>query len=386
VSDVDDLDDLEHEFGPSLRVALRRIAAEITEHEPTTSASASARRLDTGSPKAPDGVTMSDREGSTGTGTARERRQPRLRALAIAAAAVVVVVAVIAVTLSPFDHDKPADKRADAVAESFMKAWVGGDGGAIAALLSPNGFFDGWTPATLPELPEWYQAMGWQYQDKGCEVMSSGRVWCDYTVENDLTRAFGKEPVTGSFVLIIDGGTVTSVRDDLNIGAYRDIWTAFSDWVKLHHAGDVDRMYTLAGGYARVDPISVALWKRYASEFVESGDAYVARARAICTAAHAKYDGLVAPGAPNEGSAPEAAAGVLAEALAQLQALPPPATVRGSFEVGFSLIDQLAEASRRLPVDAPPSSADDALRSPLAQIPHLEIGLERCAINPLRSS
>jgi hypothetical protein len=36
--------------------------------------------------------------------------------------------------------------------------------------------------------------------------------------------------------------------------------------------------------------------------------------------------------------------------------------------------------------DAPPSSVDDALRSPLAQIPHLEIGLERGAINPLRSS
>jgi len=179
---------------------------------------------------------------------------------------------------------------------------------------------------------------------------------------------------------------VKSVQDDLNGGAYRDIWTAFSDWVEAHHPDDINRMYALAGGYARPDPISIALWKRYTGEFVESGDAYVARARAICTAAHQRYDGLVAASASTQAAPPDAADRVLHDALAELQALAPPAAVRHSFEIGFSLIDELVGAIGQLPADAPPSTADEGLRSPLAQLPHLEIGLERCAINPLAST
>ena len=61
---------------------------------------------------------------------------------------------------------------------------------------------------------------------------------------------------------------------------------AFIDWVRAHHPDDVDRMYTFAASYALVDPTSIGLWARHAGEFVESGDAYIARASAICAAAH----------------------------------------------------------------------------------------------------
>ena len=171
-----------------------------------------------------------------------------------------------------------------------MKAWVRGDGDAVAALMSPDGSFDAWTAETLPALDDWYRAMGWQYRDDGCEVMSPERVSCEYTVENDLTRAFGRGPVAGSLFVDIEGGAVSSVIDDFNIAAYEDIWKAFADWVRTNHPDDVDRMYAFAAGYALVDPISIALWSRHAGEFVESGGAYLARASAICTAAHERYD------------------------------------------------------------------------------------------------
>jgi hypothetical protein len=389
VNDVDDLDDLERELGPTLRDVLGRVAAEITYARPPISPWASSD--DPGSGPAEDRVVMVELESSTGAAAARERRRPRVGVAAVLCAAAVIVVAVV-VVLAPLDRDRADDQQAKAVAESFMTAWARGDSTAVAALLAPDGFFDAWTAETLPALDDWYQAIGWQYHEEGCDVMSPDRVWCDYTVDNDLTRAFGRDPVPGSLVLIIDGQTVTSVRDDLTIGAYRNIWTAFSDWVQAHHPEDVDRMYSLAAGYPRVDPASIGLWEQYTGEFIESGAAYIARARAICAAAHEDYDRLVADSAGSEAAEAEAALGVLFETLAELQTLPPPTAVQAPFDLGFSLIQQLIDALHRsitpgpttpTSPDAPRSPADGNFTDLLTPIAHLQIGLEPCAINPM---
>ena len=135
MNDVDDLDDLEREVGPTLRVALRRLAGEITDDTPATSPWASDDDLV--SQPVEDGVIMVELGHSTRAPTARQRRRPRLNAATIVAAAAVIVVAVV-VALSPLDHDTAADQRAAAVAESFMEAWVRGDSQAVAALLSPD--------------------------------------------------------------------------------------------------------------------------------------------------------------------------------------------------------------------------------------------------------
>ncbi len=270
-----------------------------------------------------------------------------------------------------------------------MAAWVRGDGDAVAALMSPDGAFDAWTAETLPALDDWYRAVGWQYRVEGCEVMSGERVWCDYTVENDLTRAFGVAPVAGSFVLVVDAGTVTSVRDDITIGAYRDIWKAFIDWVREHHPDDVDRMYTAGTSYARADLMSIGLWERHSAEFVASGDAYIARARAICTAAHDSYDGLVSATAQGEAVDTETAARILEEAVVELRVLPPPAIVDATFAAGYTQLDQLVDWLRRsaepttaTAVDTPTSTDDQDLTNLLNGIAHRQIGLERCAFNP----
>jgi len=377
VNGVDDLDALERELGPSLRVALRRIAAEITVDGPTSSAWTSDQ--DPASRSAVDNVILVDLESSTRASSPRERRRPRVVAAAVLSAAVVVAIATLA--LIGLDRDDPSDRTAETVADSFMKGWVGGDGQAVAALLSPGGAVDAWTAESLPALHDWYRAIGGRYQDDGCEVMSRGRVWCDYTVENDLTRAFGREPAAGSFVLVIDGEAVTSVSD-LGVGAYRDIWTAFGDWVREHHPDDLDRMFTFAAGDPRVDPISIDLWGRYTREFVDSGDAYMARARAICTEAHDRYDGLVAASTPTEETKSEVAARVLEEALAELHVVPPPPAVQAPFDRGFSLIQQLVDSLRGSTPAGPPSAAGGDLITPLAGLAHGQIGLERCAIDP----
>jgi len=376
VSDASDLDDLERELGPTLRLALRRFAAEALGDGSTGPPVSTSTEED---------LNVIDFKSSTSPTATGDRRRPWIIATALAAAAV-IVVAVVAV-LATRDDVKPADEQATEIAESFMTAWVRGDGAAVAALLSSSGSFDQWTKATLPNLGAWYQAMGWQYKDGGCVAASPGQVSCDYTAENDLTRAFGRGPQPGSLVLDIAGGRVTNVGDDFNSGANLDIWTAFNNWVTANHRGDVDLMYTASAESARVDPISIQLWATLTGEYVESGDAYVSRARAICVVAHDEYDGLVAGGTPTDTAKLESAARVLDEALTQMRSLQPPENVQSRFATASSVIQQIVDGMRQLS-DAGSNARDlpaaSELQNLINALPHTELGLERCAINPLR--
>ena len=386
MNDVDDLDELVGDLGPPLRRALRRVAAEITDDRSMTSP-----RANDDAPEwrpVQEDLTLVELESTTRGKTTTENR-PRRRYFALmAAAAAVVVVAIAAVALSRRGEDKAVDS-AEATGESFLQAWVRGDGDAVAASMSPNGSFDAWTAQTLPALDDWYRAMGWQYRAEGCAVMSPESVSCQYTVENDLTRAFGRGPVTGTMFLDIDGGTVSSVIDDLNIAAYEDIWKAFANWVRTYHPDDVDRMYAFAAGHALVDPTSIALWSRHAGEFVDSGGAYLARARAICTAAHETYD-IAAGEAESETADFTVATDILEDALVELRSLPAPQAAEERFDRGYTALERLVDSLRQLA--AGPTTAADTQASPteqdlttlLNQVAHLQLGLERCAINPLR--
>jgi hypothetical protein len=295
----------------------------------------------------------------------------------IAAAAAVVVVAVV-VALSSLGRRDTAADRTKAVGDSFMNAWVDGDTARLAAVLAPDAVFDGWTPETLPALGDWFQALGWNYHNEGCRALAADKVWCAYTVENVLTRAFGEGSVASSFVLTVDGDTVASVADNLNVGPYRDIAIAFGNWVNAQHASDISQMYTIGVGYPRVDPIATGLWKTYSRLFIDSGDAYVARARLICDAAHAKYDELVANAEGTQAKS-AAAAQVLSDALAELESLGPPAPVKTSVDVGYSIIGQLVDA-----YGGSSGAGSVTVTDVLANLPHTEVGLERCAIDPSR--
>ena len=389
MNDVDDLDELVRELGPPLRRTLRRVAAEIIDDGSTTSLWANSDGPV--SPPVEKDMALVELESTTRAQTPTEHHPRRRIASIIVAAAAVVVVAIAGVVLSRRDDDTAADQQAEAIAESFMRAWAVGDGEAVAASMSPDGSFDAWTAETLPALDDWHQAMEWRYRDEGCEVMSPDRVSCEYTVENDLTRAFGTGPVAGTLFLDIDGGAVSGVIDDLNVAAYEDIWQAFADWVRTNHPDDVDRMYAFAAGHALVDPISIALWSRHAGEFVESGGAYLARARAICTTAHETYD-ITAGEAESQAADFALAADTLEDAVVELRSLPAPEAAGERFDRGYTVLGHLVDSLRQLAADpaattaanGPASSADQDLTNLLNQVAHLQIGLERCAINPLR--
>ena len=388
MNDFDELDELERDLGPLLRVALRRTAAQVTATGTTTSPPTSDH--DPVSPPVQDRVTMIDLETSPRAEPAPPRRRPWLIVAAIAAAAVVVVVVTVTALLRR-NNTEPADQPVEPAAQAFMDAWVRGDGNAVAALIAPDGSVDRWAAQTLPALHDWLRAVGWHYQDEGCEVISPLRVSCDYRFQNDLTNAFGSEPMTGSFVLTIDGSVVTDVTDELDTAAFNDIWDAFSGWVRANHPDDFDRMYTLSARDPLVDSMSTGLWERHIHEFIESGAAYIARADAICTAAHERYDGLVAASAGGETANSQAAADIIDEALAELRAIPPPEASQARFEYGYRLLEQLADTLRPsatatppTPIDAPPPTpeADADLANLLHSIEYLELGLGTCAINP----
>ena len=82
-------------------------------------------------------------------------------------------------TLGPVTH------KDIAVGESFMDAWVDGDGEAAAAMFSPAGTFDGLQPAILPALHDWFRAGGWTFDGGGCGIhgydADNGVVGCGFT-------------------------------------------------------------------------------------------------------------------------------------------------------------------------------------------------------------
>ena len=182
---------------------------------------------------------------------------------------------------------------------------------------------------------------------------------------------------------------VSGVVDDLNVAAYEDIWQAFADWVRTNHPDDVDRMYAFAAGHALVDPISIALWSRHAGEFVESGGAYLARARAICTTAHETYD--IAAGEAESQAADSAwrptpwrtPRGVAVAPRTRGRSRTVRSWLHGPRALG-RLVAPVGGGHGSHDGRQRPSLFRSDLTNLLNQVAHLQIGLERCAINPLR--
>jgi hypothetical protein len=194
-----------------------------------------------------------------------------------------------------------------AVGESFMQAWVDGDGEAAAAMFAPDATFDGFQPAILPALYDWFRAGGWTFEGGGCSRHGGGGepgapldvVGCGFTFENDLTRALGMRPVPKGLSFVIEAGTIETawfggggdccdnmfgspdpVRD--SPGGVPDlfgpVWDMFIDWLSTRHPEDFGRMYDSdygypVPGYPILDPASIKLWERYTDEFVASPQA-----------------------------------------------------------------------------------------------------------------
>jgi hypothetical protein len=303
----------------------------------------------------------------------------------------------------------------DVVAESFMEAWVAGDGEAIAALFSAEGSFNGWNRTNgwnktegFPAIHDWYLAVGQEFQSKGCKPQTVGTVACTYTVQNELSRILGREPATSRVVLVVADGKIESVSgfpieyvdgSGIHGGDWPDeLWGMFREWILINHPDDYRFMYVSG---SRFGSTSIALWERYTDELTESPGAvsqllaeweagaearaaYFADAQKICRAASGRYreveielDMLYFPSEedlpsreeplpiskeilPQITASNEAAARISEEALAELRALPsPPETARGLFSMFYSLAAEQIDLHRQIAAAA--SAGDIAL-------------------------
>jgi hypothetical protein len=405
VSDIDDLDALERELGPAVRLTLRRAAAEITvEHRPDA-----VWRRGGG---APSGVSPDPREtlvileSSARDGqptdppfvdTARVVLEPRMtshRWRVVAAAAAVLVFAAAAVLayrsgedptdIEPIDVTSTTEPRDPAayvaVADTFMDAWVAGEGDAVVAqigergpgfqqvnigMVAASGVWD-WAIGdvrSLPALHDWFRAVGWElHRSEPCqlveprmpEVADSASVVCTYTYENDLTRAAARPAITVSLNLMVVGDQVTQVDGGM-FDLDADLWLMFSDWIRREHPDDVAAMYrsSVEPPTPRLDEGSIALWERHVDEFVASPAVHTppsaaltraqfgAKARMICAAAalDAQAGGWSGHTGVNQTLA--AIAPASQAAMKELRTLPRPEEDRAEIDELMSLLEDI---------------------------------------------
>ena len=187
-------------------------------------------------------------------------------------------------------------------------------------------------------------------------------------------------------------GLSRASSDDLNVAADQDIWQAFADWVRTT-TDDVARMYAFAAGHALVDPISIALWSRHSGEFVESGGAYLARAEGDLhdgarelqhsRRARQKVRPLISRWRPTLSRTPSWSCGRSpAPEAAQENGSIVATRCSGNWSTRCASRRRTRQL-RRPPTPQPHQQIQD-LTNLLNQVAHLQIGLERCAINPVR--
>jgi hypothetical protein len=279
-----------------------------------------------------------------------------------------------------------------AVGESFAQAWVEGDGEAAAATFSPDGTFDGFGPAILPALHDWFRAGGWTFgNEAGCGVhgfdATRGVVGCSFTYENDLTRALDMRPVPIEISFAIEAATIRTAwfggggdvvynmfgspdplryRPGSGANLFGGVWDMFIEWLSSHYPEDFARMYDPdygypVPGYPILDAASIELWERHTDEFVASPQAvadsltawaasqsFEVQASRICMT---KSDALWQTTQDEELQGPEfalAMAEASEEALTELRALPLETEAdRATMDAFIPLAEQWIELFRR---------------------------------------
>jgi hypothetical protein len=190
------------------------------------------------------------------------------------AVAAVVLVAGLAVLfgmdLRFVDRTSP-----DAVADYFMESWVAGDGEAAAAIFSKSGSVVGDVPGMLPEgvqpedfpaLHDWFRALDWEFEARGCGPLRYIFFSCAYRYENNLTQAVGAEPVTGSFFLTITTDGIDTITSQFG---YYQAWDMFLAWASAEHPAELEVMLRPDSQSPRLDETSINLWDLYTDRFAD---------------------------------------------------------------------------------------------------------------------
>jgi hypothetical protein len=331
--------------------------------------------------------------------------------IAAAAAAVVLVVAG-ALVLAGRDDDEselttaPDPAAAEEVAQGFADAIAAYDADRALTYLDEDALARGaitgggpsawpWsatattrsvtTPAEFRLAASWDEAVGFKHLITDCEqrdeTASGVSVRCGFDYHIFWSDVLGLGPYGGNYWdLTVRDGEIVSGESYLEIGTNREsdqMWEPFSRWVSTAYPDDARTMYLDSGHhYGRNTEESIRLWGLRTREYVASRDAFIARADAICTAAHDRLnEELRAAGVEIDSELPayrEAAAGVLDETLVELRAIPAPEAFRAEFDGSYALVEQLAGDLRG-------TGAGQA--ATVEQIHQLRLGLYRCTFN-----
>ena len=307
-------------------------------------------------------------------------RRRRWRIVTAAAAAVVTIVGGALVLAARDDArepepgqtpvateapEQPANAAAEEVVSGFLEAYGAfdvdralaylADDADISPLLKSVGKVD--VEGRQDEfrlVVSWLEAQGYkqvldtrpQGRTLACEEQGSSAsqttLRCEFAFHLLGSREIGLGPFGGSyFDLTVRDGEITRASTYWETAEFSpQLWEPFASWVSLAHPDDAAVMYvdeTHSG--ARLTEESIPLWELHTGEYAGSGRSYIARADAICGAAHQRVREEGGPEFYNESWGR-----ILDEALTELRAVPPPEAVRARFDEAYALVEQLADA------------------------------------------
>jgi hypothetical protein len=359
VNEFDDLDQLEREFGPSLRLALRHIAAEITDDRPTSSFGPNGDGpdyLDQLSRRSTT-VTMIDTEPSS-TGPVTRHRWP---ILAVAAAFVAIVVGGVVFVIRDDSSDPeipaattvdPGAMTAAEIAQGFVEAYGAFDVERAITYLADDaditGLIDGFTTdevqGTVDELrllTSLLDAQSHRQTLDSCVESSSSAtdtsIHCTFEWQSLRSDELGFAPFDdGYFDLTVrDGAIVRASLGPPSVPFFVQVWTPFAEWINANHPEHAAVMYNSpdADG-VRLTEEAFPFWEQDTQEYVQvvltRRAAYAAEVGAICATQATQLGELAAPaeGALDQLAAwNTAVAAILNQAHSDLTALDvPPAT------------------------------------------------------------
>jgi hypothetical protein len=316
----------------------------------------------------------------------------------IAAAAAVVLVVAGALVFAGRDEDEgdqiaiSETAEAEDAARGFADAIAAYDGDRQLTYLAEGALARGAIFDPIYTTPEefrlgaaWDEAAGFKYTINDCEqrgeTASGVVVRCAFDFHQIRSDELGLGPYGGSFMdLTVRDGKIVAAVSQLELSANDasdQMWAPFDRWVSATYPDDAAVMYADSSHtFGRNTEESVRLWGLRTQEYVTSRAGFVARADAMCTAAHDRLnEELRAGGVEIDSELPayrEAAVGVLDETLVELRSLPAPEAARAEFDHGYALVDQLAGALRG-------TGAGQA--ATVEQIHQVQLGLERCTFN-----
>ncbi len=214
-----------------------------------------------------------------------------------AAAAGVIVISIGVILASQQSGElQPAAGASvtpEQVAETFINATEALEAATVDGLITPGAEatyldifgYHASEPGSIQGLWEWGAIYDMTYTfDHGCRRSNTvggppsgtDRTFftCDYQLENQWTRALGQSPMSGRFRMEVSEGQIIWLTEDFPFEEFTPAWTAVNEWVQTEHPDDYSTMFIEADPgpalSAKLTPESMALWKEYNPQIVES--------------------------------------------------------------------------------------------------------------------